>query len=109
MAATEKVFTNRTTNGQSTAYDWPGGVGTFVCEGTWNSATVKMQMSPDGGTTWVDVGDDVTFTDDGVGNFELGGDSNFKIRADLSSAGNSTSIDCWMTVRHPYGGLGTVG
>jgi len=42
----------------------------------------------------------VSLTDDGIGNFELGGSSNFKIRADLASAGGSTSLDCWMTVRH---------
>ena len=98
--ATEKVFTAQTANGQSTAYDWPGGIGQFIVEGTWNGATGKLQVSPDGGTTWVDVGSDVTLTADNIGNFELNGVSNFQIRADLSSAGASTSLDCWMTVRH---------
>ena len=98
--ATEKVFAAQTANGQSTTYDWPGGIGQFIVEGTWNGATVKLHVSPDGGTTWLDVGSDVTLTDDGIGNFELGGSSNFKIRADLASAGGSTSLDCWMTVRH---------
>ena len=98
--ATEKVFAAQTSDGQSTAYEWPGGIGQFIVEGTWNGATVKLQVSPDGGTTWLDVGSDVTLTAAGIGNFELGGSSNFKIRADLSSAGGSTSLDCWMTVRH---------
>ena len=98
--ATEKVFTAQTANGQSTAYDWPGGIGQFIVEGTWNGATVKLQVSPDGGTTWLDVGSDVTLTADNIGNFELNGVSNFQIRADLSSAVGSTSLDCGMTVRH---------
>ena len=39
--ATEKVFAAQTSDGQSTAYEWPGGIGQFIVEGTWNGATVK--------------------------------------------------------------------
>jgi len=92
----DKVFTAQTATGNSTAYNWPGGIGQFIAEGTWGGATCKMQMSPDDGTTWIDVGSDVTLTADGIGNFELGA---CDIRASLTTAG-TTSIDCWMTVRH---------
>ena len=93
----DKVFTGGSSNSQSTTYNWVGGVGQFMAKGTWDTATLKMQMSPDEGTTWIDIGTSVTFTSDGIGNFELGPSD---IRADLSSVGASTSLDCWMTVRH---------
>ena len=92
----DKVFTAASANGQSSVYNWVGGIGQFIAQGTFDGATCKMQMSPDDGTTWVDVGTDVTLTAAGVGNFELGP---CDIRADLSSVGTS-AVDCWMTVRH---------
>ena len=95
-AQMDKVFTGESTATQITVYNWPGGVGQFMAEGTWDGATCKMQVSPDDGTTWIDVGSDVTLTADGIANFELGA---CDIRADLSSVG-TTSIDCWMTGRN---------
>jgi hypothetical protein len=61
---------------QTDLTDWPGGRGTFsVWAGTFSGATVKLQWSMDGGTTWQDVdasGDTyVTKTAVGSGNFEL--------------------------------------
>lgn len=55
---------------------WPGGKGVFSAyKGTFGGATVKLQWSPDDGTTWLDVdasGDTyVTFTAAGAGVFEL--------------------------------------
>jgi hypothetical protein len=37
------------------AMGWPGGIGTFVVSGTLAGATVALEMSLDGGTTWVPV------------------------------------------------------
>ncbi len=72
-------------NGSATgaAVDWAGGKGVFVVRaGTFSGATVKLQWSPDQGTTWLDVdqGGDVfvTLTAVGAGLFELPG---CKIRA----------------------------
>lgn len=58
------------------AVDWPGGRGVFsVPAGTFSGATVKLQWSPDAGTTFmnVDGGSDVyvTLTAAGAGLFEL--------------------------------------
>lgn len=58
------------------AFDWPGGSGAFIVDrGTFSGATVKLQFSIDGGTTWLDVdqgGDTyVTFSAAGAGAFDL--------------------------------------
>ena len=58
------------------AIDWPGGRGTFsVPVGTFSGATVKLQWSPDDGTTYQDVdrsGDTyVTLAAAGAGLFDL--------------------------------------
>lgn len=92
----DKIFNAATSNASSTAVNWEGGIGQFMVSGTFDSCTVKMQMSPDDGTTWIDVGSDTEFTSAGVANFELGP---CDIRGDLSSAGSSTSVSAWMTAR----------
>lgn len=87
------LFSARTTDGNSNAIDWPGGRGVFAVFGTPNGATVKLQWSPDGGTTWLDVdrsGDTyVTLSAAGAGGFELPA---CKLRANQASSGGSTSL-----------------
>lgn len=68
------LLANASATGSAVA--WPGGRGTFsVPAGTFSGATVKLQWSPDEGTTYLDVdnsGDTyVTLTAAGAGNFEL--------------------------------------
>ena len=87
-----KLFTVIEADAEGAAFDWDGGVGSFVGWGTWGSGTSKLQMSPDGGTTWIDVGTDVTLTDDGMGNFQLGP---CKIRGDLSGSTGAT-LSAWV-------------
>lgn len=58
------------------AIEWAGGRGAFsVYSGTFGGASVALQWSPDGGTTWLPVdasGDTYTTkTAVGSGNFEL--------------------------------------
>lgn len=81
------LFTPQTADGQTTAIDWPGGRGVFVAWGTFGSGTVKLQQSPDAGTTYIDVdrsGDTyVTFTVNGQGGFEL---PPCKLRTSLSGS-----------------------
>jgi len=67
---------------------WPGGRGCFtVYSATFGGGTVKLQWSPDDGTTWLDVdksGDTyVTLTAVGAGNFDL---PPCKIRANVATA-----------------------
>lgn len=66
-----------------------GGKGTLVVTGTFGSATAKLQCSADG-STWVDVGDNVSFTANGVGNFELFTDIGNPIKLRLNVAGGSS-------------------
>lgn len=84
-----KFFTNRTTTGNSDAFDWPSGKGTVRAFGTFDGATVKLQASYDGGTTWIDAGAEASFTAAGLANFSLGP---CKLRGALSGAGASTSV-----------------
>ena len=88
-----KVFDGVTADGNSTALDWPGGVGQMVVEGTFGSGTVKLQMSPDDGTTWVAIGGDATVTADAVVNFDLNG---CDIRLNLSGS-TGANLDGWLT------------
>ncbi|MDI1263895.1 MAG: hypothetical protein PS018_11620 [bacterium] len=92
-SSNQALFSARTTDGNSSAVDWVGGRGVFAVFGTFNGATVKLQWSPDDGTTWLDVdrlGDTyVTLSAAGSGGFEL---PPCKLRANLASAGGSTSL-----------------
>ena len=87
------LFTAQAANGNSGAIDWPGGRGNFSAFGTWGGATAKLQWSPDGGTTWLDVdrsGDTYcTLTANGAGGFEL---PMCKIRANLAGI-TTTSVN----------------
>lgn len=55
--------------------------------GTFDTATVAVQTSPDGGTTWFE---EASFTAKGKSNFTVGG--GVLIRGEVSSAGGSTSV-----------------
>ena len=62
------------TPNRATVYVFGGGGNNF------GSGTVTLRMSPDGGTTFIDMPDQtgsaITFTADGVTNFELYGNQN---------------------------------
>ena len=64
-----------TADGQTAAANvvsWPGGQGVFVAYGTFGSGTVKLQWSPDDGTTWIDAGAaPLTLTAAGYGPFTI--------------------------------------
>lgn len=66
---------NLTANGFTDPAFWAGGRGSFAAFGTFGGGTAKLQMSPDNGTTWLDVdrsGDSyVTLNANGNGDFEL--------------------------------------
>lgn len=81
-----------TANGNTTTLSWLGGTGTFTTSGTFDSATVKLQQSPDG-TNFVDVGLDTTHTADGVANFVL---PPCDVRVNTASGGGSLSVTAWV-------------
>jgi predicted amidohydrolase len=89
-----KVLTAVTSNSNSSTYNFNKGEGQVVVAGTWVTATVKLQMSPDGGTTWVDAGSASTFTADGISSFALNA---CKVRVNVSSVGASSSVNAWIS------------
>ena len=83
-AAIQKAFT---ADGQSSTVDWSGGAGTVVAWGSdFGSGTIKLQMSPDAGTTWIDTG--ISFTANGVERFAL--EPGVDLRFDLSGSTSPT-------------------
>ena len=52
------------------AMEWDGTLGHMTAQGTYSGTTAKLQYSVDG-STWIDVGTNVSFTANGGGNFEL--------------------------------------
>jgi len=67
--------------------------------GTFDTATLKLQESPDGGGTWFDVG---SLTDKGKIKGDVPGGS--KVRAELSSVGGSTSVTAVLVQGEGMGG-----
>lgn len=80
----------RTSNGPSAALTRHGGIGTFAVWGSFGGGTLKLQMSPDSGDTWIDLGPEAHFTAPGVAQFGLG---MCLIRAELSGGGGA-SVSC---------------
>ena len=64
-----------------------------VIAGTWDTATVTLKASPDGGTTWVDI-EDGAFTADVIKRIVLC--SGMSIKGTVSSVGASTSLSMWI-------------
>jgi hypothetical protein len=54
MSFRATLFSNQNAAGNGAAFDWPGGPGAFIGEGTLTGATLKLQVeTPSGG--WLDV------------------------------------------------------
>lgn len=75
-----------TANG-NTAVDWNGKLGAFLASGTFDGATVKLQHKI--GSTFVDLGADVTLTDVGGGQFIT---PQAELQINVADAGASTSV-----------------
>ena len=89
MALVQLVLDGAAVTGS--AFGTNGGVQTIVCYGTWDGATVTLEVTPDAGTTWVVVDStNGVLTANGAFNFEAA--AGFSYRLAISSAGGSTSI-----------------
>jgi len=97
------VLNQQAVNGNSASFKFKegprygtgGGIATMVAYDTWDTATVKLQLSPDAGTTWIDADTtNLSFTANGAGNFHAAGGSDLLYRVNVSSAGAGTLIDC---------------
>lgn len=96
-------YVNNQANGNSDSFNWGGGDGVAYVQGTWNGATAKIQISPDG-STWHDLGTDATFTADGVVGFSLAVGT--YMRLNVASGGGSESIDLIIGQVHSINQLG---
>lgn len=85
----------------STAFAWPGGPGTLVAQGTWGGATLSLEISADGGSTWVplpigvsEAGEPVplALSDDAAVNFNV---ARCSMRA-TTSGGTGTDLDVYV-------------
>lgn len=70
---------------------WPGGVGSFDCVGTWNGATVTLQVVGGDGTSLENAGTATTLTANGNGVFYW---RRGLMQATVTGAGGSTSLTC---------------
>ena len=102
MSNVIEIFSAETSDGDSSSFEFAGGdqavhVGwspvsmTIVAYGTWDGATLKIQASPDGGTTKIDI-TDASFTANGLLNLEVR--RGLTYYGNISSAGGSTSLSC---------------
>lgn len=94
---------NLTADGRSTAFPMyqarSGGDSSLkeiYVQGTFGSGTATLQVSADGGTTWVDATDDngtsITFAANGVRNVQISSDAQAPVLISINLAG-STSPD----------------
>lgn len=92
-----RFYTANENDGQTSSHKWRGGVGYVFLGGTFATATITLQYSPNEGTTWVST----SFTATAVGavRFDLPpGD----IRLDQSGS-TAESVDAWVGKVHPHG------
>lgn len=68
-AARVDLLSNASATGNSAI--WPGGRGVFIAAGTFNGATVTLQLLGPNNSTWIDAGSFTTLTAAGAGVFDL--------------------------------------
>ena len=88
MQTETQFFKEQENDANSTGYLWNGRIANILAEGTWDGATLKMQVQYTSSGEWVDF---LTFTADDfaiIKNLLPG----FNIRFNVSGAGLSTSL-----------------
>lgn len=81
------VFDGQTSNGDSDAYDFPGGVMTLTASGTFDGALITLSYKPSIDDAFVEVSD-LVFTAAGVKNIHL---SPGQVKATQASSGGSSN------------------
>lgn len=87
-----KLATNLST-GNSAGWQ-SNGFETICIEGTFDDATATVTASPDGGTTWVPVAEDLSFESGSWASFSLPVGTLFRI--ELTNDGDATAINVWV-------------
>ena len=74
-------------DGNSANKQWLGGMGSFVVQGEFDGATIKLQYSPDQGQTWIDATPEgsLNFTSDNGGLFY--GSAGWLLRVNTAGGG----------------------
>lgn len=89
------LFKNKTDDGDGTVVDWNGNdnpAGIQV-EGTWDGATVTLNGSYNGGTSYLSPANG-TFTEDTITDIDI---ATGKVKATISNAGASTDLSCYIS------------
>jgi len=93
----KKLFDGQSADGQSDSIEHTGGRRTAIITGDFGGGTVTIQISPDGGTTWVTMtdqdGTDKEWTDDAT--VTIGPLDSCHMRFDLTGATNP-DLDAWL-------------
>ena len=74
----------------STVVNWSGGEGLCIMEGTWNGATLTLQVRSTTGGAWVPLGSSAALTADGSVAFVAGAGSQLRI---LASVADPTGVN----------------
>ncbi len=69
---------------------WLGGEGIAIMEGTWNGATLTLQIRSSVDGAWVGMGTDAALTDDGVVAFVASNGTDLRI---LASVADPTGVE----------------
>jgi hypothetical protein len=68
----------------SSIVDWSGGEGVVIMEGTWNGATLTLQIRSNSAGAWVAVGSSSTLSADGVAAFVAPAGSQLRVEASVA-------------------------
>lgn len=92
MSAPKLQIANLTNAAATGAWhEAPSGVSSVIVRGTFDSGTVTVEVSDDGGTTALSLGTNGDFTANGVRTLEL--PEGMKVRAKVAGHGASVDVD----------------
>jgi hypothetical protein len=89
MSTTENVSLLSAASSTGDAVWWPGGSALWMVHGTWGNAVAQLQVTPDDGTTWIDLGGMRETANGGWTEVPLPA---VKVRVAISNAGATTSL-----------------
>ena len=73
----------------STIVDWSGGEGNYLAHGTWNGATLTLQIRSNSSGVWVSMGSSAALTADGSAAFVAAAGSQLRV---LASVADPTTV-----------------
>jgi hypothetical protein len=92
-----QLFNGQTVDGNSNTFLWKGGRGQIACDGVFAGATLQVQLSPDGGTTWINL---TGYATGYASAFEFAA-APALVRLTLSGSTGSTNVSAWLSDADP--------